>query len=176
MCCDLYVCTIFAISRYSSRVLRTKARLASGGSRFDASARLSRNRLADSLLSSAARARSSNLREANDLGPSVSCFAYTRIILWKTRIEKREAMRRETVRQLSPEITWLYLDGPPCKIQPNHASPRPIRVLMKTARADSLRDKGPHLCITSLCVDLFVIRLVTKSMRHNRAQTSTGFI
>lgn len=159
-------------------MLRTEARLASGGSRFVASARLSRNRLAEFVarFETAARARSSNLREANDLGPSVSCFAYTRIILWKTRIEKREAMRRETVRQLSPEITWIYLDGPLCKIQPNHASPRPIRVLMKTARADSLRDKGPHLCITSLCVDLFVIRLVTKSMRHNRAQTSTVFI
>ena len=42
------------------------------------------------------------------------------------------------MRQLPPEITWIYLDGPPCKIQPNHAPPRPIRVLMKTTLASTL--------------------------------------
>lgn len=102
------------------------------------------------------------LEKRNNFDPSVSCFAYTRIILWKTRIEKREAMRRETVRQLPPEITWIYLDGPPCKIQPNHASPRPIRVLMKTTRVDSLQDEGPWTSRPLILPDRYPFRRGSK--------------
>lgn len=60
------------------------------------------------------------------------------------------------MRQLPTEITWIYLDGPPCKIQPNHASPRPIRVLMKTTRVESLEDKGLY---TSFRVQTLVVTL-----------------